>query len=100
MDIDLVTLALWRNRALLLLIVEVFLLGLPPLVALFFAIRGLRQLRAQIAPYFPQVQERASQVERVTALVSRGLVTPPLQAISLATGLWRGLQVAVTGRRE
>jgi hypothetical protein len=100
MDIDRVALEIWRNSALLLLIFEVFLLGLPPLVALFFAIRGLRQLRAQIAPYFPLVQTRASQVEQVTALVSRGLVTPPIQAISLTTGLWRGLQVAVTGRRE
>lgn len=97
---DLATLALWRNGALLLLIIEIFLLSLPLLVALFFAIRGMQQLRTQIAPYFPLVKEKVSQVEVATALVSRSLVTPPIRAISLATGFLKGLQVAVTGRQE
>ena len=97
---DLATLAIWRDGALLLLIVEAFLLSLPLLVALFFAIRGLRELRAQMVPYFPVMQERVSQVEEATVLASKSLVTPPILAISLATGLLKGLQVAVTGRRE
>ncbi|HID87826.1 MAG TPA: hypothetical protein EYP55_10700 [Anaerolineae bacterium] len=96
---DPATLVIWRNVALLLLIVEAFLLSLPLLAALFFSIRGMRQLRARMVPYFPPVRTRVSQVERATVLVSRGLVTPPILAISLATGLLRGLQVAITGRR-
>ncbi|MFQ6058636.1 MAG: hypothetical protein ACE5MB_07165 [Anaerolineae bacterium] len=96
---DPATLAMWRNGALLLLFVEAFAFSLPLLVALFFAIRGLRQLRARIVPYFPVARGRVSQVERVTVLVSRGLVMLPIQAISLATGLLRGLQVVVGGRR-
>ena len=97
---DLTTLPIWRNSALLLLIAEAFLLGVPPLVVLFFAIRGMRTLRAQIGPAFPIMQEKASQVEQTTLLLSRALVTPPILAISLATGLLKGLQVAAMGRRE
>jgi len=92
-----VDLALWRNIAVLFLIFIAFVFSLPPLVILFFAVRGLGQLQTRLRDVFPPLQKRVKRAERVTAMGSKVLVTPPIQVISLTSGVLRGLRAL--GRR-
>ena len=95
---DPVTVAWWRNLAGLVLMFEAFVVALPILVVLFFALRGMRVLRARLAVIFPLIRGRTVQVEETTRLVSRALVTPPIRVRSAARGAASGARALITRR--
>jgi len=89
------TIPFWRNVSIVLLAAEAFILTLFPLVAFYFANRGLRRLRSFLRPIFPQTRARVQQVERVTALSSELIVAPIIAAYALAARLQRIVLVMV-----
>lgn len=90
---DMATLAMWRDSALLLLTIEAMVIGLPILVMLYYAVRGISQLKAQVRPIFQMVRRRAGQVERGTTFVMRLLVSPLIWLLSVMAGLLRILRL-------
>lgn len=95
---DPATLVFWRNVAAVLLALEVFLFSLPMLILLYFAVRGLRAVRAKLLEYFPIARGYVTQAENVTRLASSALVTPPMRVYGVTQGLRAGLRAAVRGR--
>lgn len=93
---DPVTVAWWRNVAGLLLMFEAFVIALPILIGFFFAVRGIRALRAKLTTVLPLVRQRTVQVEETTRLVSRVLVAPPIRIRSTARGATSGVKVLIT----
>lgn len=89
------TIPFWRNVSIVLLAAEAFVLVLLPLVALYFANRGLRRLRSFLQPIFPQARARVQQVERATTLASELIVAPIIAAYALAARLQRIVLVMV-----
>ena len=58
------SLDVWRDLAVILLALELFLAGLIPLVLFFFGIRGMRWLERQARTYGPITRERWHQVDQ------------------------------------
>ncbi|TKJ29633.1 MAG: hypothetical protein CEE40_07790 [Chloroflexi bacterium B3_Chlor] len=83
------TLALARDLALVLLIVEAIILGLPLLIIPFYAIRYLRRLKAPIRPNLRKVRRRTAQVEKVTKAAMAIAVQPFLWARATGAGVRR-----------
>ena len=79
------TIPFWRNVSIVLLAVEAFVLALIPLVALYFANKGLRQFRSFLPPIFPRMRARVQQVERVTVRVGELIVAPIIAIYAMAT---------------
>jgi hypothetical protein len=83
--------ALGRNLALILLVVESALISLPLLFVAFYLIKYLRRLKAFIRPRLRRVRRRTRQVEHVTKLSSSMAVTPFLWASASVEGFKRGI---------
>ena len=81
------TIPFWRDVSVVLLAVEAFVLILIPLVALYFANKGLRRLRSFLRPIFPRTRARVQQVERVTAQAGELIVAPIIATYALAARL-------------
>ena len=88
---DWTSLTTWRNIAVLLLGLEAFLLMVPLLIALFFAVQGLRTLRGLLEEQLPVSRAYVKQAQEVTEQVSRVLVAPPIRLRSLIAGIRAGV---------
>lgn len=83
------TLALARDLALVLLIVEAVILGLPLLIIPFYAIKYLRRLKAPIRRSLRKVGRRTAQVEMATKAAMAIAVQPFLWAGAAGAGVRR-----------
>lgn len=95
---NLETLALGRNLALILLVVEAMILAIPLLVIAFYAIKYLPQVRAPIRPNLRKVRQTVRQVEDMTTLVLGTVVRPFLWTAAAVAGLKRALGYLATRR--
>jgi hypothetical protein len=91
-----VDLSTGRDIALVVLIVEAFVLGLVPAAIFFYAIRGMTALRSKLDPLIPMAQDRLARVAHTTQNVSDSLVRPVIslssrwrQAQSTVQAMWR-----------
>jgi len=91
-------LALGRDLALILLVVEAVIIAIPLLVILFYVIKYLPQVRAPIRPSLLKVRRTMKQVEEVTKLVLGMVVQPLLWMAASAAGLKRALGYLATRR--
>jgi len=91
-------LALGKDLALILLVVEAVILAIPLLVILFYVIKYLPQVRAPIRPNLLKVRRTMKQVEEVTKLVLGMVVQPLLWMAASAAGLKRALGYLATRR--
>lgn len=69
-------LATGRDIALVILIVEAFVLSLVPLTLFYFGIRGMQALRRKLDPLFPTLQDRLRSIAHGTRNVSERMVRP------------------------
>lgn len=83
--------ALGRNLALILLVIEAIVLAVPLVIVPLYAIRYLRRFKAPIRPALRRVRGTVAEAEQVTKLVSSMAVQPFLWAMAGAEGLKRGL---------
>jgi hypothetical protein len=65
-----------RDIALIILIVEAFVLILVPAALLFYAIRGMKALRQWLDPWIPIAQDKLASVAHTTHTVSETVVGP------------------------
>lgn len=86
------SLAIARDLALILLIVEAAILALPLLIIPFYIIRYLPRVKAPIRPNLRKVRQRTVQAERVTKVVMGMAVQPFLWTAAATAALRRGLQ--------
>ncbi len=68
--------AFWRDVALVILAVEATILGLVPLVALFFAVRGLRWLNTRTREYTARARDEWQKVHRHVERTATFVRTP------------------------
>ena len=92
------TLAIGRDLAVILLIVEAAILALPLLIIPFLILRYLPRVKAPIKPNLRKVRQRTVQVERVTKVVMGMAVQPFLWTAAMTAALRRGLE-HILGRR-
>ncbi|HJX38869.1 MAG TPA: hypothetical protein VJ714_09725 [Anaerolineae bacterium] len=83
--------ALVRDLALILLVIEAIVLAAPLVIVPLYAIRYLRRFRTPIRPALRRVRYGVLEVEQATNLVSSMAVQPLLWATAAADGLKRGL---------
>lgn len=74
--------ALWRDAALIYLMVQGFLLTLPALFLLVYGVRGVRRVRVRLLPTLTSARERAEWLERGSRTLSSFLVSPIIRTIS------------------
>jgi len=79
---DPATVALWRDVALIFLMAQGFILILPALFLLVYALRGLRRARAALLPALTSAQKRTERVEKGARTLSSFLVRPIVRTIS------------------
>jgi len=90
---DATRLANWRDAALILLVLQAFVLGLLPAVALYWGVRGIRRLRQWLRPVLFQTR---LYVWRAQHQAHRGLsavAAPFVWVQSAATGVQRALHI-------
>jgi hypothetical protein len=85
------TLAGWRDIALLILIAEAFVLGLIPLALYYLAVKGLSRLRPNLLRWLRVLQHYTAQGATLVANIMRGLLTPFLFLSGLRAGTQRGI---------
>ncbi len=76
------TVALWRDVALIFLMVQGFILILPALFLMAYAIRLLRRAKGSLLPALTFAQKRTEGVERGARTFSSLLVSPIIRTIS------------------
>lgn len=79
---DPTTVALWRDVALILLVVEGFVLILPALLLLVYAFRGLRRAKGSLLPALTSGREKTERVEEGARTFSSFVVSPIIRTIS------------------
>lgn len=84
------TLAQARDIALILLAIEAIVMSLVPLVATFFAVRGLRALRAKFLIFSRRLRLMFNQIAGKTERVSRALAQP-IMAVETRGARWSGI---------
>ncbi len=84
------TLAQARDIALILLAIEVIVISLVPLVATFFAVKGLRTLRAKFLIFSRRLRLVLNQITGKTERVSKALAQPIL-ALETRKARWNGM---------
>ncbi|MFQ6015837.1 MAG: hypothetical protein ACE5NP_10380 [Anaerolineae bacterium] len=89
-----------RNLALILLALEAFVLGLPLLLVLYYAWRGIRRLQEKIPPILQKVYRWVSLGERITKGVRRAAGVTLAGGGGLLTGLLDGLRMMIKGGAE
>jgi len=72
-----------RDIALVILIIEAFVLSLVPLAVFYFGIRGMRALRRKLDPLIPTAQERLRRAAQVSQNASERIVRPFITLSSL-----------------
>jgi hypothetical protein len=92
------TLATARDLALVLLIVEAFILALPLVIIPFYILRYLPRVKAPIRPNLRIVRQKTEQVERVTKAAMGTMVLPFLWTAATTAALKRGLLYIVRRR--
>lgn len=92
------TLATARDLALILLIVEAFVLALPLVIIPFYILRYLPRVRAPIRPNLRIARQRTEQVETVTKAVMGTIALPFLWSAAVCAALKRGLLYMVRRR--
>ncbi len=74
------TLANWRDLAVVLLVLQAFLLVLIPGIVLFFAIRGMSWARRKLTSAAPVVQDTFRKVATISDQTSRRVAGPLIAA--------------------
>lgn len=74
--------ALWRDAALIYLMVQGFILILPMLFLLVYAVRGLRRAKGSLLPALTSARKRTERLERGSRTFSSFLVSPIIRTIS------------------
>jgi len=92
------TLAVGRDLALILLILEAVMLALPLLIIPFFILRHLPRVKAPIRPILRRVRQSMERVERMTKVVMGIVVQPFLWTAATTAALRRGLEYMVRRR--
>lgn len=92
------TLATARDLALVLLIVEAFILALPLVIIPFYILRYLPRVKGPIRPNLRIVRQRTEQLERVTKAIMGAMVLPFLWTAATGAALKRGVLI-ILGRR-
>jgi hypothetical protein len=90
---DTTGLAPWRDLALVLIVVEAFIIVLVPGVALFFALKGMRALNRWIRRPLLQAQVWALRIQHGTVQATNAVAGVPIGIHGAAT------QASVTARR-
>jgi hypothetical protein len=93
----------WRDVALVLLIIEAFIMGLLPLVILYFAIKGMNWLTSKARYYLPLARSYVTRVEEATKRSSEMASAPLIESyvsIAYVRGGWRGLVSTVRKGEE
>ena len=91
-------LAIGRDLALILLIIEAMVLAVPLLVVPFYAVRYLPRAKAPTREKLRLIRQGTEQVEKATKLVSSMAVQPFLLSGAAAEGLKSGLGYLVKRR--
>jgi len=76
------TVAIFRDVALIFLVAQGFILTLPALFLLVYALRGLRRAKASLLPALTSVRVRTGRVEKAIQTFSSFLVNPIIRIIS------------------
>ncbi len=74
--------ALWRDAALIFLVLQAFILALPALLLMVYAFRGLRRAKGSLLPILTSARERTERLERGSRTFSSFLVSPIIRTIS------------------
>jgi hypothetical protein len=74
----------WRDVSVVLLGLEAFIRGLVPLAVLYYAGKGVRDVRGSLRPAFLAVRVRMQKVETATARVAGLVVTPIIASYGFA----------------
>ena len=90
------TLSQARDVAVIVLIVETLVVGLIPLAASYYAVRGLQRLLPQLQHWLRVAYSWVLEVERIVATSMRWLLSP----ILLVSGLRAGLREGVAALRR
>jgi hypothetical protein len=89
---DVSRLALWRDAALLLLIVQAAAVGLLAAVVLYRSVYGLRQLDERLRPVLFELRIGLWRFTNWTQRVMGAIAAPFLRLHSVAAGVLRALQ--------
>lgn len=76
------TVALWRDVALIFLVAQGFILILPALLLMVYALRGLRRAKSALLPALSSARERTERLEKGVRTFSSFLVSPIIRTIS------------------
>ena len=91
------TVALWRDVALVFLVAQGFILILPTLFLMVYAIRGLRRATGSLLPALTSAQKRTERVEKGARTFSTFLVSPIIRAISAGAFVLEVLKAFLRG---
>jgi hypothetical protein len=80
------TLTPWRDLALMLLIIEAFLIVLVPAAAFFFAVKGVRAVKRRIRLPLLQTQVWALRIQHTVIRGTNAVASVPINIRSTATG--------------
>jgi hypothetical protein len=89
-----VTLAQARDIALVFLAIEAIVIGFVPLVAMYFAVKGLRALRAKFLIFSRRLRLVLNRIAGKTERIS-GTLARPIIAIEIRRARWSGMARAV-----
>ncbi len=95
-DMDL---ARWRDAAVILLVIESFVLKLVPLALYYLGLRGVIKLQQKLRPILTQAQGYARQADRSIERGSLQIARPFIWLNSRATGIRRAWNSYHEGRR-
>lgn len=88
----------WRDAALILLVVESFVLNLAPLAICYFALKGVIALQKKLRPLLTRAQGYARQADRGVSKGTSFLARPAIWLRSNAAGVRRTWNVYNEGR--
>jgi hypothetical protein len=92
---------LWRDLALILLILELIVLVLPFFFLFYFTLKGLLSLNRWARGFLPKVGHGVSHIQAVTNRAASGVAAPVIAVYSYAAfgkGLVRGTLAVVKGK--
>ncbi len=90
---DEATLTFWRDIALIVLFLEAIILALPLLILSIYAVRGLREVKARLAPPLREARQEVQRGEKATDRFSSALMRPVIEAAGLGAGLAKALAI-------
>ncbi len=82
---DATVLAPWRDAAIVLLVIEMFVIMLVPGVIVYFAVKGIRALRRWIRQPLSNAQVWAMRIQRGTTRTMDGVARVPIGIAARAT---------------